>query len=75
MVAGVTLVQGRGMAHMDVVVMDFLGERSHTIVELNLYRNFVSHLVTLHQANVLTGETMYRAIGHIQVCCTCTTRN
>ena len=35
-------------------------------------RNFVSHLVTLHQANVLTGETMYRAIGHIQVCCTCT---
>merc|ERR1719319_642703 len=58
--------QGRGMAHMDVVVMDFLGERSHTIVELNLYRNFVSHLVTLHQANVLTGETMYRAIGHIQ---------
>jgi len=58
--------QGRGMTHMDAVVMDFLAERSHTIVELNLYRNFVSHLVTLHQASVLTGETMYRAIGDIQ---------
>lgn len=35
------------MAHMDVVVMDFLGERSHTIVELNLYR-LVSHHLTCH---------------------------
>ena len=61
---------------------DFLTERSHTIVELNLYRsfawkyhiqgyidsfrNFVAHLSTLHQGNLLSNETMLKCINDMQ---------
>merc|ERR1719361_2127891 len=58
--------QGRGVIHLDTVVEDFLTERSHTIVELNLYRNFVAHLSTLHQGNLLSNETMLKCINDIQ---------
>merc|ERR1719361_2778979 len=58
--------QGRGVIHLDTVVEDFLTERSHTIVELNLYRNFVAHLSTLHQGNLLSNETMLKCINDMQ---------
>ena len=61
---------------------DFLTERSHTIVELNLYRcvvrshliivhintcrNFVAHLSTLNQGNLLGNETMQKCINDMQ---------
>merc|ERR1719481_1076043 len=58
--------QGRGIMHMDKVVMDFLTERSHTIVELNLYRNFVIHLSGLHQANIISSETFFGCVNNMQ---------
>jgi len=58
--------QGRGVIHLDSVVEDFLTERSHTIVELNLYRNFVAHLSTLNQGNLLSNETMQKCINDMQ---------
>jgi len=58
--------QGRGIRHMDIIVKDFLTERSHTIVELNLYRNFITHMSGLHYINAITSETLYTCINDIQ---------
>jgi len=55
--------QGRGMMHMDEMLMDFVTERGRTIVELNLYRNFVLHLSGLHQADIIIGQLFFRCVN------------
>jgi len=58
--------RGFGICHMDKIVLDFLWERSHTIVEQNLYRNFVTHLSALHRINAITRETLYCCVSNMQ---------
>ena len=50
--------QGRGFQHLDKVLEDFLTEHSNTLIELNLYRNFVSHLASMQQAGLIGMDTM-----------------
>ena len=46
--------QGRGVMHLDKV----LTEHCHTLIELNLYRNFVSHVASMQHAGLISTETM-----------------
>ena len=56
--------QGRGVRHLDKVIKDFLTEHSHTLIELNLYRNFVSHVASMQQQGFLSTNTMLFSASH-----------
>jgi len=58
--------QGRGVRHLDKVLKDFLTEHSHTLIELNLYRNFVSHIASLQQSGLISMETMLYCANAMQ---------
>eukprot|EP00090_Calanus_glacialis_P014557 TRINITY_DN2336_c0_g1_i1.p1 TRINITY_DN2336_c0_g1~~TRINITY_DN2336_c0_g1_i1.p1 ORF type:complete len:1048 (-),score=339.89 TRINITY_DN2336_c0_g1_i1:321-3224(-) len=58
--------QGRGVMHLDKVLKDFLSEHSHTLIELNLYRNFVSHISSMQQASLISMDTMLYCANAMQ---------
>jgi len=58
--------QGRGVMHLDKVLKDFLTEHSHTLIEQNLYRNFVSHISSMKQASLISMDTMMYCVNGIQ---------
>jgi len=58
--------QGRGVRHLDKVLKDFLTEHSHTLIELNLYRNFVSHVASMQQQGLISMDTMLFSANAMQ---------
>jgi len=58
--------QGRGVLHLDLVLKEFITEHSHIIVAQNLYRNFMCHVANLHQASLVTGETVLAVTNSLQ---------
>jgi len=63
---GVAKYQGRGVMHLDKVLKDFLTEHSHTLIELNLYRNFVTHISSMQQASLISMDTMLYCANAMQ---------
>jgi len=58
--------QGRGVRHLDNVLKDFLTEHCHTLIELNLYRNFITHITGMQQASLITMSTMLFCANSMQ---------
>eukprot|EP00092_Neocalanus_flemingeri_P022542 GFUD01024444.1.p1 GENE.GFUD01024444.1~~GFUD01024444.1.p1 ORF type:complete len:1183 (+),score=255.92 GFUD01024444.1:131-3679(+) len=58
--------QGRGVMHLDKVLKDFLTEHSHTLIECNLYRNFVSHISGMQQASLISMDTLLYCANAMQ---------
>jgi len=58
--------QGRGVMHLEKVLKDFLIEHCHTLIELNLYRNFISHVSSMQHAGLISMDTMLYCANAMQ---------
>lgn len=62
----VTQYPRRGTIHLNTVLKEFLTEHSLQIVNRNLYRNFLTHLSSLHLAGIITAETVLSNVENLQ---------
>merc|ERR1719495_2155970 len=53
--------------HMDALARQFVDEKGLKLVELGLYRNCILHLIALHQARLISGETVLNCVHLLQV--------
>ena len=57
---------GPGTRHMDTITLEFLANEGNKIIDMNIVRNFVGHLTSLHDAGVIKMETVFRSLLMIQ---------
>ena len=57
---------GLGRVNLEGLLLDFVDSHFHLISDLHLYCNFVCHMTNMHQAGLVTQETMVDTIIHMQ---------
>jgi len=58
--------QGGGVSHLSLMLADFVSNYAHTIVDQNLYRNYVCHVNSLHQTGLISQKDMMECIFAMQ---------
>ena len=62
-----TLVNhGVGFGHMRDILECFLSNHGHSIVQMNLYRNFLLHLSSLHQLSLISSRDVFELTISLQ---------
>jgi len=59
--------QGRGFFHMENILEEFLNAKAEIIIERNLYKNFMAHVVNLQSLNFLSADIILKVSKFLQL--------